>query len=139
MKKLLFTFVFGIIKDKLNESVSSATIGFLTEYRKKIVTSFLFMQLSVVLLAIASYQLINEITLSILNNTFPTPQIYVAVGISLVLIVINLLVIKSLKNTYRDYITRTNFIIPNINDHIFSPLTRQLKIERSKYESTHQL
>lgn len=132
-------FVFGIIKDKFNESVSSAAIGFLTEYKKKIVTSFLFIQLSIVLLAIASYQFINEITLSILNNTFPSPQIYVAVGISFVLVFINLFIAESLKKTYLDYMTRTNFIIPKINDHIFSSLVRQLKIERLKYESTHQL
>ena len=139
MKKLFLTFIVGVIKDRLNETVSSATVGFISEHKKKLIASFVYFQFSLILISISAYQLVNDITLAIVNDTFPTPEIYVSIGVCAIIIISNIFLIKSLKKTYRDYLFNTNSILPKINDNIFSPITRQLKIERNKYEATNQL
>ena len=135
MKKIIVTFFLGVLKEKFTQTISTSTIGFLSEYKKKITACFVFLQFSVIFLSIAMFHLINEATTSIINETFPTPAFFVNLGINTIIILADVLVVVSIRNSYKDYIEKSS-ILP-IKTNFFSPLTQQLKLERSRYEMSH--
>ena len=139
MKKILLTFVFGILKEKLNSAISISTVGFVKEYRSKLIGSALFIQISTILFSIATFHLISATTTSILNQTFPTPELYIYLSINILVLVANIFLLKSIKMNYRNYLEATNFILPHTTQGFFSPLTKQLKLERLQYESDYQI
>lgn len=135
MKKIIITFFLGVLKEKFTQTVSTSMIGFATENKKKLISAFLFLQFSIIFLSIGMFHLINEATTSVLNETFPTSQFFVILGINLFIVIVNIFVLISVKSSFEEYQEKSSFL--PIKTNFFSPLTEQLRLERSRYEVSH--